>query len=202
MGQIPRVAPRTISEIESLAEAVVRQYQPLALEQLIPFDVEEFFECELESLTGISTDMCVLPKGLDGYTDPGMRVCVISSLLYDNADDLVTRRRLRSTIAHEIGHCLLHVPDASQPDVPNGRFENDGSCPIELYNPEDLKAFENPEWQAWRFASALLMPQACFRRAVSVGWTMKMIQNAFGVNPSFVESRKKQLSISQSIRKG
>jgi len=202
MIQIPRVAPRTIAEIESLAEAVVRQYQPSALEQLIPFDVEGFFECELESLTGISTDVRVLPKGLDGYTDPGMRVCVISSLLYDNADDIVKYRRLRSTIAHEIGHCLLHVPNASERNELKGRFENDGNYPIERYDPQDLRAFENPEWQAWRFASALLMPEVCFRRAVRVGWKMSTIQNAFEVNPSFVESRKNQLSIPQNIRKG
>lgn len=202
MVRIPRVAPRTIVEIESLAESVVRQFQPNALKELVPFDVESFLENELESFTGISFGVLELPNGLDGYTDPGERICVISSLLYDDADNIVTYRRLRSTIAHEIGHCLLHVPNASEPKELNGRFENDGAFPIERYNPEDLRAFENPEWQAWRFASALLMPAACFRRAVSVGWTMKRIQNAFEVNSSFVESRKKQLSIPQSIRRG
>lgn len=52
--------------------------------------------------------------------------------------------RDRFTIAHELGHLILHGPES----IVFHRKEN----------MESIKAYENPEWQANVFAAALLMP--------------------------------------------
>ena len=56
--------------------------------------------------------------------------------------------RDRFTVAHEIGHCLLHA-------VENG---------VKLCrNDEEIKIYENPEWQASTFAAEFLVPYGSSR---------------------------------------
>lgn len=70
------------------------------------------------------------------------------------------------------------------------------------YTQEEIKAYVNPEWQAWRFAGALLMPECRVRAAVDKRWTKKMIRLAFDVNPSFLDVRLRDLKIPNRIRMG
>lgn len=126
--------------------------------------------------------------------------CFIALRLMNYGECNVTRRRLRATQAHEIGHCFLRVEDARNNRELQQKFVNDQHSSIKMYNPNDLKAYEKPEWQAWRFASALLMPEVCFKRAVECNWTKRQIKYAFDVNPSFIEVRLRELKISARLR--
>ena len=166
MTQIQKVKPRKIVDIELEAENLLHMFQPEVMKRVGIFDVEHFFEFELQADTQIEPVCDDLPSGIDGYTDSLRMKSFISKDLWECGADIVQRRRLRSTMAHEIGHCYLHVPDARRDREMQQVFGNDHASPFELYDPDDLRAFEDPEWQAWRFASALLMPQDCFRRAV------------------------------------
>jgi len=61
----------------------------------------------------------------------------------------------RATIAHELGHALLHVPFMRQ----MAKF----GCESLLLNRVvrgPIKAYESSEWQAWTLARFLLMPRA------------------------------------------
>lgn len=126
---------------------------------------------------------------------------MISLLLMDYGEDEGKRRKLRATQAHEIGHYYLHAEDMRIGSATQARFLNDERSSLVRYRPEDIKAYENPEWQAWRFASALLMPEACFRRAVELRWTRRIITRVFDVNPSFVDVRLRELRNSRSTQK-
>lgn len=202
MSQIQKVRPRMAAEIESAAERVIRRFQGEVLKQIKPFDVVRFFDCDLRDDTDIEGDYRDLPDGIEGFTDVGLSVCIISTSLYGHDDDDVTRRRLRSTIAHEIGHCYLHAPDARKDPNQVSRFENDGTHAYELFDPNDLKIYENPEWQAWRFADALLMPAVTFRAAIAKKWNKNQLKNGFDVNPSYIDKRIKELRIPTLIPKG
>ena len=70
--------------------------------------------------------------------------------------------RARFTVAHEIGHFLLHTPDS----IVLCRMEEG----------QKLKAFEDPEWQANFFASELLAPVYLAR-----GMTKRQIMDEFGL---------------------
>ena len=126
---------------------------------------------------------------------------VICAELADYGEDEVQRRKLRATQAHEIGHCHLHVKD-SRRNRTMRKFLHDEQSSIERYRQEDVKAYVNPEWQAWRFAGALLMPECCVRAAVDAGWTKKMMSRAFDVNPAFIDVRLHDLKVAKKVRAG
>lgn len=100
--------PRSRADIERLALFIVQKYQPGVITEKESFDIERFFDCELEKLTNVSTDYQKLETGIYGCTDSVERVCVISQEL---ADDPCQEYFLRSTMAHETGHAILHVMD-------------------------------------------------------------------------------------------
>lgn len=202
MTLVQKVRPRTIVDIESAAENVIRIYQPDILVRGGPFDVESFFEFELAAATGVEPVCDQLPAGIDGCTDSNEMKCYISKDLWECENDDIKRRRLRSTMAHEIGHCYLHVPDAIRNREYQQVFGKSQGSGFNLYNPDDLQAYENPEWQAWRFASALLMPQECFRRAVGHGWTKRQLRDGFDVNRAYVQKRIRELKIPTMIKDG
>jgi hypothetical protein len=193
---------RGAAEIEKIALGLLSRFYPAHLKTILPTDVEKFFEDHLEDDTGIVAGYKVLPEGCEGITDAGKMRCFISEALANHADQFVQRRRFRSTIAHELGHCYLHVSDARTNKKLLQVFEDSGEHPPEYFKISDMKAYEDPEWQAWRFASALLMPEPCFRLAVDRNWTKAKIKHGFDVNPSFVEVRIRELRIAKRLRQG
>jgi hypothetical protein len=202
MGSVSKARPRSGKEIDSIAYKVIESFQGNTLKMITSFDVEGFFEFELKNQTGIEPIPQRLPDGLDGYTDSETMKCFISLNLMEYGECDVTRRRLRATQAHEIGHCFLHVEDARRNRDFQQKFLNDKKSSLEMYRPQDIKIYENPEWQAWRFASALLMPEICFMTAVNSDWTKKKIKLAFDVNPSFIDVRLQELKISKHLKNG
>src|ERR1043165_8373942 len=91
--------------IEALAFRHVKSYQPDALNKPQPFEVERFFENELERLTGVRFDYQDLRYPVHGYTDSDQMISVVASSL---ADDPSKYFFFRATIAHEIGHAVQH----------------------------------------------------------------------------------------------
>src|ERR1044072_6669461 len=202
MAGVTRVRPRSGQEIEEGALDLIKRFQKEVLETPSSFDVELFFDSELEDDTGIRPVFSeLLPAKIGGVTDSLEMTCSVSKQLFEQRHRLTIERLLRSTIAHEIGHCYLHVPDAIANREMEQIFKGKASESFKRYQPEDLKLYENSEWQAWRFASALLMPEALFRRAVDANWSIRTIQNAFEVNPAFVRTRLKELKIPKSLKR-
>lgn len=198
---VPSVKPRSGKEIERIAFNVIEAFQPDAVRMITKFDIEVFFDCELEKQTGVTPVYKPLGMGLDGYTDSEKMECVICSDLADYGEDEVKRRRLRATQAHEAGHCYLHVEELRRRNV-NYQFRHDGQASLHQYSQEEIRAYVNPEWQAWRFAGALLMPDCCVRTAVDKQWTKRMMVRAFDVNLSFLDVRLRDLKIPNRIRLG
>jgi hypothetical protein len=198
---VPLVSARSGKEIDEIAFKLVEAFQPNATRMVTKFDVEKFFEFELKKQTGVEPVYRPLGAGLDGYTDSAKMVCIICADLAEYGEDEVKRRRLRATQAHEIGHCHLHVEE-SRRNHTMLKFLHDGSSSLERYRQERIKTYVNPEWQAWRFAGALLMPACCVRAAVDKKWTKKMMSRAFDVNTSFIDVRLWDLKIPNRVRMG
>lgn len=183
--------PRSRSDIERLALLIIQKYQPRVITEKESFDIERFFDCELEKFTKVSTDYQKLQTGIYGYTDSVEKVCVISQELADDPDQ---KYFLRSTMAHEIGHAILHVRDyVSMRSAFQSIHKKYHS--LLMYREKDIVAYKNPEWQAWRFAGAILMPTPAFIAAVREGLDDTSLSERFGVNPAFVKVRKKALGL-------
>lgn len=88
------------------------------------------------------------------------------------------------TIAHELGHLLLHWPKVKKAHAGDGMRAT-------RWVDESEQSLVRCEWEANWFASAFLMPEADFRDAYSKG----VASETFGVTQSAVKVRAKTLGI-------
>lgn len=86
-------------------------------------------------------------------------------------------RRDRFTLAHELGHYLLH--------------SKQGKLPMQA----SRKGSSRIEWEANWFAAGFLMPADDFRDLISKGTDNESIANHFQVSEPAVEIRRKSLGI-------
>lgn len=108
-----------------------------------------------------------------GETYPRKNLIRIREDVYLRAVEGSGRDRL--TIAHEIGHLLMHDEDC----VALCRLAPD----------EKLKPFEDPEWQANAFGGELLASSYLIK-----GMTVRQIQEKFGVSADAANVQLKTLS--------
>lgn len=115
-------------------------------------------------------------------------------VIYINAHDPSTRKRF--TIAHEIGHYLLHKKDLDN----NNEFIDHRVQPYSntmyrdtsLHNNTNTKE-KQKEIEANRFAAALLMPDQEFRKVFKKADTIDTVAQYFKVSPSAASIRAKEL---------
>jgi Zn-dependent peptidase ImmA (M78 family) len=88
------------------------------------------------------------------------------------------------TVAHELGHLLMHWPKVRK------AHEGDGMRATRWVD-EDNTSLIRCEWEANWFASAFLMPEGEFRKAYSKG----VASETFGVTQAAAEVRAKTLGI-------
>lgn len=84
-------------------------------------------------------------------------------------------RRSRFTIAHELGHYMLHSQFGQIPIT----VRREGSGPV--------------EWEANWFAAGFLMPEEEFRAKVKAGYGDAMLAEHFGVSMAAVQIRQSTL---------
>lgn len=142
MSELNFVAvPRSRREIRRWAE-VVRRLSGDG--DNARFDIVRFVELKLplldEEATFVITDF--LGPGVHACTDVRERCIMMRPEIYDRA--VAGHGRDRMTLAHEVGHLLLHT------EVQLARRV--GAGPIE--------AFRDPEWQAKAFAGELMVPRS------------------------------------------
>lgn len=191
--RVPLANPRSGAEIDLIALNIIKQFQPEVLTEPSLFDIEKFFEFDVEVLTGVQTDYRGdLPPGIYGYTDSDEMVSIISSHLMDDPFQI---RFCRSTIAHESGHAFIHVHEFRRKKALLRSMQDKKDVSLRLHREANVPVFRNPEWQAFRFAGGLLMPEQTFRFAVMEGHGERDLAEMFGVNLAFIRSRAKALKL-------
>ena len=97
----------TLIEIERICTIELRQAELLPSEPA-PIRIERF----IEKRFGVSPSYEHMPDGVLGFTEfgpDGVIAIVVSDLLDTEGRDVVQERRLRTTLAHEAGHGLMHA---------------------------------------------------------------------------------------------
>ena len=122
-----------------------------------------------------------LPVGLLGFTrfsSEGVEEIVVSKALDDEGTQ-VAERRLRTTLAHESGHCLLHAHLFVLGTRPDSLFGDglDGQAPKILCRSGGISGSETPrtrkppyrwwEYQANQAMGVLLMPKPLVQAALA-----------------------------------
>lgn len=200
MTMIFRVAPMSGAGIDQEAATLLKHSQANCLDPRFPqkVDVEAIFEFDIPKLTGFKTGFCDYPDGIEGCTDVGnLTSNVSSSLLKKNM-----KNRRRSTIPHEAGHIWLHAPQLIRARKvlifkdEKGRVHSG----LPRLSPQFVRRFENPEWQADRFAAALLMPTEPVKACVQHGLSIPQIASLFEVSVALATSRLKGLGLLETVR--
>ena len=190
--QVVKAIGRSRKLIDSLALLVVKDYQPEMLTDPQPFDIESFFELELPGFRGITTDYQELSGNIHAFTDIEERLCVVSK---DLAENPAQRRFFRSTLSHETGHCHMHVDEfRKRKQIAKFIHDNEHQT-LRLYREESINIWENPEWQAWRYAGALMMPAPSVLTAMRQGASAEDMCAIFDLNRPFVETRLRALGL-------
>lgn len=191
---VMKAASLSRAKIEFISQKILKDFCPAALSEMIPLDIERMFEIYVPKRFGITTGYEELSTGIHGYTDPNKMTSAISVNLIDT-EDQSTLRFGRSTTGHEIGHVVLHANQFRRRKS-ELRFLHDEkhSTPV-LFRQEDLKPYENPEWQAWEFCKSLFLPANVIKDAMEEGMNSFEIANKVNLNPAFVEVRLKNLKM-------
>lgn len=142
---IPRVRGKSRNDIEKISHNDLEYFDPeclvspkaLCVWQV--FDMLDDFGIETGVIDGLGVEgMC--------FSNDGVITIFVDSYTYDGCCKDMPRDRF--TIMHEIFHALHHQ-----------RYLLDSSVTSTvMYRRSELKAYEDPEWQANSYASAILMP--------------------------------------------
>lgn len=181
-------------KIEKSAEKILKDFCPEALESLHPLNIERMFELYIPKRFNVETAYEELSFGIHGYTDPNNLKSAVSVKLVDT-DDFSTRRYGRSTIGHEIGHIVLHAFQFKRKNSELKFFHDETHSKPMLFRQEDLKPFENPEWQAWEFCKSLFLPKNLITKAIEDGMNNQEIADAVNLNPAFIDVRLRNLRL-------
>lgn len=121
----------------------------------------------------------VLPKSKmgsnHGLTNTAEKTIILREDVYERALEGFGRDRM--TAAHELGHYVLH----SNIDITFARAD------------EDLKPYENSEWQANCFGGEILVPYA--KRELLIGKTTQEIADLCGVSLEAADYQRRFLRL-------
>lgn len=173
------------SKLERLA-AYVRQQLKFPSDQAIdPLELfEDLHEITIKRANGKEIPLrsgVIVLEDSEGYTRYDQESGAIEILAAETTYRRLEERHPRAAyfVAHELGHCLLHTDQlirlAQLPTNQQAAFHR---------GLEGHKIYEDTEWQANAFASALLMPaggMAALERDCGQ-ITAEMIANQFGVS--------------------
>ena len=137
MNKHTKASPLSRKQIRNITNALKKRFN-IPLDK--PFPIVRFIEYVL---SGIGIEYEIVPdnemRGVYAEAIPEKGLLRISETTYNGACNGVPRDKF--TLAHEIGHLLMHTPDR----VIFARSEN------------EIRPFANPEWQANTFAGELLV---------------------------------------------
>lgn len=194
------VSPRSTAEIELAANEMLRALFPSALAGVVPVPLEEWAERILQrhQVHVVPVDDAELP---DAYADtnpfaPGGGVEVrMRASLYDGLSHRGPASHFpRATLAHELGHVALHVEQLRDRVRLRQQYPALGLT-LPRADPRSLKPFQDPEWQAWTFAGALLAPRSAIMRLPSRD--ARTVGEAFRISVDFASNHLRRLKIAR-----
>jgi hypothetical protein len=190
--EVPPVNPLGIKAIEELGRCFLEQLAPETLQTPQPLQVSHLVDAVLPRF-----GMLVYPAEReelghrDGATDPqgdGEVVILVTEAVWDGLELAPPQSHYaRTTVCHEIGHAVLHVP------VLRRRLQV--TDVLARMQRGKLPAYMDPEWQAWAFAGAILMPSVALKQlqAQHPTLTPQLVSQTFEVSLSMAASHLRRL---------
>lgn len=194
---VPRMPAMSIAKLERLGIAIA---ETLGLDfSAGPQPVEW-----LPLIDGVLQEMGILvypvwPHEIDGdlgATDPrgGPETAIL--LTIETYDALGDRSRhgnqARATMAHEFAHAVLHVPIIRRYSA-----EPHGDMLLRRVQRSSIKAYHDPEWQAWVLAGCIVAPRSAILRMR--GARLQEMADAFGLSMKFLSNHLRRLHLTHVV---
>ncbi|NHZ47362.1 ImmA/IrrE family metallo-endopeptidase [Nitratidesulfovibrio liaohensis] len=170
------------AEVDACARDVLQRVAPHCLLSTTPVPVLDIFERGLD-LFDVGYGVEELPFGVEAQFDPRTSEIILAESVY--LDLHRGHCRARFTVAHEIGHAVMH--GAYYKEIITG---NRKTKPLAR---GQIPAYSDPEKQANRFAAEFLMPTPLVAQLVQNGYGPHMISEAFAVSLSAAEIKIRSL---------
>jgi hypothetical protein len=187
------VPPVSMAAIEVVGEELLKQFQPSALQRPEPVDILQWVDQFLPKY-GIHVSPASVEElgDLAGATDPTGEDEIDILIAEEVWEGLLHGGRranfARATIAHEIGHAVLHVP------VIRRRLSSpQRRAMLARTERGRIKAFTDPEWQAWALAGCILMPRRTIEMIAAI--SASAMASIYQVSEAMAHSHLKRLRI-------
>jgi hypothetical protein len=177
----PRVNPLSRTDIEQRTKSLLTDFFRDEGYEEWPLNVDRFLSF-LDFRGDLKLVIDQLPASKEGEYTPETNVLVLPEDTYNKA--CAGEPRYRFTIVHEIGHAILHGHQL--------RVRSSAGITVNRYRRQDLRPFEDPEWQANAFAAGSLLPidrvvhsiRPFIRngRVVNEDAAIDLLRGAFGVS--------------------
>lgn len=177
--KVPVVLGRSWAEIGKISFRLIQSVYPELLEKPAPLPIDDFLEFRMREVLGFDYELDELPIGIEAAMDPKEKLVILSPQTYEDLLDQVPRARF--TVAHEIGHIILH-----------GKYLRhrvlDGGNILKL-NRGDIPPYMDPECQANAFAASFLMPTHHVDRLIKEDQGVEELIKTFNVSWDSAEYR-------------
>lgn len=191
--EVPRMPPMSTAQLERIAELVLEELCPAALQRPTRLDLAHLVDYELPRL-GIYVSPATPAELQDreAATDPSGNGPIEILLGEDHWENLPRNdrraNRARSTVGHELGHAIIHVPVIR-------RYRNHVHAELLLarHRRKDIVTYEDPEWQAWTLGTSILAP----RRTLEMlpGRTLSELSETYGVSDVLLAAHLRRLKM-------
>jgi len=190
--EVPPVNPLGTSALEELGRLFLEQFAPETLTGPCPLNVIDLADTQLGKF-GIHVSPASREElgNRAGATNPRgdteIDILVAEGVWEQLESPPPQCYYARSTVCHEVGHAIVHVPVLRRKLLVNEVFAR--------VQRAKLKAFEDPEWQAWTFAGAILMPSTTLRQLHVQHGTLnpELVSSVYEVSTQMAASHLRKL---------
>lgn len=193
--------PQSMKRIEILAQAFLAELAPAALEAPQPLDLEHLIERVLPQFgvrfyPGDRREMGRREAYTDPFSSDGIEILLEEAQWYDLFSGGPRSHRARATAAHELSHAILHVPELRRMRAERGSEEE---LLLARKARRKLKAYEDPEWQAWAMAGCLLVPRRTLEMIPVAKRDLWTLADTYRVSSAMMRSHLKRLKLGHTI---
>lgn len=193
--KVPPMPPISMAKIEEIGNKALQLLCPEALDTPQALDF-----CKLVDLGLPKFHVHVYPAAEVelgdrlAATDPSGDRDINILLARDLYDSLFQGGRMahraRATIAHELGHAILHVREVRE----RVKYSQSGLL-LNRVRRDALRPYEDPEWQAWALGGCIVAPRQMVESTNAE--TIADLADIFGVSEGMMRSHVKRLRLAR-----
>lgn len=190
------VLPMSLSHTVVFGECFLAKHFPEMLQRPQALDVERLVDEVLpREGTRVYPVRDMESHGVTKFNEDDDSVIIeLREVLYEALFDPYDRSRVfaLSTLVHEVAHALRHMPQFLEAHLLAKQRGRRPDLNFALHRRANLKAYEDPEWQAYRIGSVLVAPPTAIRMLPN--HSVSELAEVFEISVSNMQAHMKRLA--------